>query len=63
MSIKLCYSTEIAGFKIELHQRRPDSFRVTYGLEIKDDLSYRDAALALGRAIMHASACEGKVRS
>lgn len=38
------------------------SFRVTYGRQVKDGLTYTDAALELGAAMMHAAQCEGLIK-
>lgn len=46
---------------LQLEQRGKDNFRVTYGKEVKDRLSYRDAAAAYGQAIMHWLACEDQL--
>lgn len=44
---------------LQLEQRGKDSFRVTYGKEVKDRLTYAQAAAEFGRAVMHWLACEG----
>ena len=36
-----------------------ESFRVTYGMQVKDGLSYADAARELGECTMHRAACDG----
>ena len=59
--MKLCYSTKCAGYPIKLHQRGKDNFRVTYGLQVDDGLTYGAAAAKLGQALMHALACESKL--
>ena len=43
---------------LKLEQRGRDSFRVTYGLQIDDKLSYAQASAQYGQAIMHWLACE-----
>lgn len=48
-------------FPIQLFQRGKDSFRVVYGMQTDDYLTYAQAAAALGEAIMHSLACEGKL--
>ena len=52
-----------AGFeiKIEQYEKGAKGFRVTYGNQVKDHLSYADAAKELGESIFHALACEGKL--
>lgn len=53
------HSVEIAGFKIQLFQITPRKFAVRYGLQLKTDLIYPQAAAEYGQCIMHALACEG----
>lgn len=62
------YATRDAKDKISpsimlicLEQRRVagKKFRLTYGLEVKDDLTYEEAARALGLALLHHLSCEG----
>ena len=59
MKKKLCYKIDDLAFDITLHQTGQDFFTVTYGLEIKERLSYLKACSALGSAILHALACDG----
>lgn len=56
--MKICYAIEIGGLPIELAQRGRDSFRVTYWKQVKDRLTYAEAAKELGECILHALACE-----
>lgn len=44
---------------IELQQNGIDRFTVVYGLQVKSNLNYSQAARELGAAIMHMQACEG----
>jgi len=44
---------------IELRQQGIDRFSVRYGLQLKDKLTYGQAAMELGAAIMHMQACAG----
>jgi hypothetical protein len=46
------------GF-IKLDQRANLLFRVTYGLQVTDNLTYSAACAALGQAILHHLCCEG----
>lgn len=46
---------------IKLEQHGVNSFRVTYGLEVKDRLSYGEACAALGQAQMHWLSCESHI--
>lgn len=48
-------------FPIQLFQRGKDRFRVVYGMQADDNLTYAQAAAKLGQAIMHSLACEGKL--
>ena len=63
--MKLCWTNQDNSRfgKIRLHQRGLNRFVVTYGLQIKEDLSYSQAALELGSCIMHQAACDDKLRS
>lgn len=44
-----------------LYQTGFDKFAVRYGLQLKEGLSYAEAAAELGACIMHALACEGRL--
>lgn len=64
----VCFSTGGANpFKaaprgsqlIELRQQGRDRFSVRYGLQLRERLTYGEAARELGAAIMHAAACNG----
>lgn len=50
---------ERLDFPVKLEQRGRDSFRVTYGLQVKDHLDYASAELELGLCLMHSLACAG----
>lgn len=58
---KLCYAIKIAGYSITLEQQAKSNFIVTYGKQVDRNLSYNNAALMFGAAIMHALACEGRL--
>lgn len=58
MKNKLCHSTPGLAFPITLHQTGIDRFTVTYGVSVKSGLTYGQAALEYGAAIMHALSCE-----
>ena len=58
---KIVWQTNIAGFDIILAQKNRDSFMLQYGKEVALDMPYAEAAYRVGSAIMHASACEGKL--
>ena len=51
----------VTAWPISLEQDGPNDFRVIYGMQVRENLSYSDAALELGAAIMHALACEGRL--
>lgn len=55
---RLCYTYENGAFPIELRQKKADNFTVIYGLQVKQGLSYNQAASELGSCIMHALACD-----
>lgn len=44
---------------IELQQTGFDRFTVVYGLQVKSNLTYAQAAAELGACIMHMQACDG----
>ena len=48
-------------YPIRVTQHREKTFRVTYGQQVRDHLTYAEAAWALGECILHALACEGKI--
>lgn len=50
-------NTSGAGIKVE--QQGIDRFTVSYGLQVKKDLDYSQAAKELGCCIFHHLACEG----
>ncbi len=58
---KVCYENLTFGYPIRLIQNGKDKFTVVYGLQVKSDLSYGQAAKEFGCAIMHALAYEGKL--
>lgn len=56
-----CHEIGDLAFPIRLEQTGVDRFTVTYGKQVKRGLTYNDAALEYGAAIMHALACDGKL--
>lgn len=56
---KVIYKSNIAGFDIVVTQFKTKRFTVRYGQQVKDKLSYDDAAKELGLSMFHALACEG----
>lgn len=59
--ITRCYTFEHGAFPIHLERQGKDRFTVVYGLQVKKDLDYGEAAMELGSCIMHTLACEGKL--
>lgn len=53
MKKKLCFKI----IDIELIQNGRDKFTVKYGLQVKKNLCYEEAASELGACIMHSLAC------
>jgi len=56
-----CIELSDTAYPIRLEQTGKDNFIVTYGLQVKDHLTYGQAAKELGCCIMHALACDGKL--
>lgn len=58
--MKTCREESIAGFtiKIEQHEDVRALFRVSYGQQTWDNLTYTDAAKEYGICVFHALACE-----
>lgn len=60
--MKICFETEIAGFKIRLKQCADKRFIVEYcDMPLRAPMDYQTAALELGSCIMHALACDSKL--
>ena len=57
--MKLVFEIDEKPFAIQLHKRSKHVFRVTYGYQVDDHLTYAEAAAKLGQAIMHRAACDG----
>lgn len=49
--------------KVEQREDKQKRFKVTYGKEVRDGLSYVDAAKAFGLCYFHALACEGTLNN
>lgn len=54
----LCFSFDGV---IELRQQGRNRFTVIYGQQVKENLSYNEAATELGAAIMHNAACNAEL--
>ncbi|MCP3017414.1 hypothetical protein [Cupriavidus basilensis] len=52
-----CFTNPDLLIKLEQRTNKAGRFRVTYGLEVHDDLTYNEACYELGRAMLHALAC------
>jgi hypothetical protein len=64
MKKHVCFTTKLAEWNITLEQQasgRSRDFTVTYGSQVKDHLTYAQAARELGSCLMHALSCEGQV--
>ena len=59
--MKTCVEFHQFDFPIKLQQRGKDCFRVVYGKQIDDGLTYNQACTELGAALMHALACGGRL--
>lgn len=46
---------------VSLHQQTNDTYNVTYGAHVRNNLTYEGAAHELGECILHSLACAGKV--
>lgn len=61
MKRTICHELNLAGFTIQLVQYGKNNFTVIYGKQVKENLTYGEAAKEYGCAIMHALACEDKL--
>jgi hypothetical protein len=61
MKIVFQLTDDQIAYGIKLEQRADCTFRLTYGVEVRDHLNYGDAADALGRSMLHALSCDGKI--
>ncbi len=59
---KLVWLNEDLPFNVALYQYGHKDFRVEYGQEVHDHISYAEAARQLGLSIMHALTCEGRLK-
>ncbi|QMI49906.1 hypothetical protein [Burkholderia sp. MBR-1] len=49
--------------KLDQRTNKAGRFRVTYGLEVEDKLTYADACWALDAALMHSLTCDGALNN
>jgi hypothetical protein len=63
--MKTCRQETLAGFtvKIEQHEDTRALFRVTYGAQVRDNLTYTEAAKEYGLCVFHALACDGELNN
>lgn len=61
MRKKLVFELDNLAFPIKVYQTSKDRFIVQYGEEIGKGLNLGDCADQLGRSIMHALSCDGKI--
>ena len=59
--MKTCYVLKDSDIKVEQSESTKGRFKVTYGLQVKNDLTYSEAAQELGFCIFHNLACESKL--
>lgn len=57
---KVCMRDADLWLKIEQQTNRKALFRVTYGLQVNDELTYEEACNKVGEAILHALCCNGQ---
>ena len=61
MNIKTVHVVTDLDHQVQLLQVGKDNFTVVYGLQVKRQLSYKEAALEYGACIMHSATCAGKL--
>ena len=62
--MRVCFVIDEMPWLVRLEQHETeDLFRVTYGYQVDDGLTYSQAASKLGQAIMHRAACDGMLES
>lgn len=62
--MKKCFELSQFGYKdkgLVLEQYANGLFRVSYGLQVTDDLTYNEAAQEFGYCLFHALACDGQL--
>lgn len=58
---KEIYAIKDIDFPLQLLQQKRNRFTVIYGLQIKKDLSYTEAAREFGYCLLHNLACAGRL--
>lgn len=56
-----CLALPNLAFPVKVEQHANKLFRVTYGAQVKDNLTYEQAAREFGYCVFHALACDGKL--
>lgn len=56
-----CINLDTLAFPIKVEQDSKRKFTVTYGKQIKKNLTYTEAAHEFGECVFHALACDGKL--
>lgn len=55
------YCISLINHDIHVEQRASKLFRVTYGKQVQDNLTYAEAAHEFGECVFHALSCEGAI--
>ena len=61
MKKNVCLELNDLAFPVRLIQNGRGRFTVEYGVQVLNDLTYGEACKELGRSIMHALSCDGRV--
>lgn len=56
-----CIALLDLAYPVTVEQNARGLFRVTYGQQVKDGLTYSEAAREFGKCVFHALACDGKL--
>jgi hypothetical protein len=59
----LCRAFPDLLIKLEQRTNKQGLFRVTYGLQVTDELTYAQACAELGQCILHALACNSELNN
>lgn len=58
MKTTTCINLETLAFPVKVEQNGVDRFTVTYGMQVKKNLNYVQAAHEFGECVFHALACD-----
>lgn len=63
--LQLCIAMQTLAFpiKVEQYKTKAALFRVTYGLEVRDRLTYAEAAQEFGHCVFHALECADRLKA